>query len=376
MKILINALGIQDSGGITVLHKLFNEIKDSSYNFLIICSKNDNTQELVEKYIDTRNFKFKILENKGFLNRLYYENNIFRKIIKEYNISLIYNFSGSAQFFLKVLQITKVHNLLFYSKKIDKIYLKNKEYIKWLKQIFLKRIVFHSMIKQAEYIEVQSNHVQEYISDFIDIRNKKFFIKSDIGVCNGAISLPKKYDFSKKIKFLYIVGPHFESIHKNFITFVNALSAFDRLNVDYEINITLTKEQLYNSEIWNPTLDSKTNFLGYIDSRDEMNKLFFSNTILISTSIIETLGLHVIEGIKNGVITIAPNENYARTVYGDNMILYDTLNSESLLNKIHDVLESDSPHSELILSLQDRLKKSEMTKHGNILDIFKEVLNV
>jgi hypothetical protein len=376
MKILINALGIQDSGGITVLHKLFNEIKDSSYNFLIICSKNDNTQELVEKYIDTRNFKFKILENKGFLNRLYCENNIFRKIIKEYNISLIYNFSGSAQFFLKVLQITKVHNLLFYSKKIDKIYLKNKEYIKWLKQIFLKRIVFHSMIKQAEYIEVQSNHVQEYISDFIDIRNKKFFIKSDISVCNGAFSLPKKYDFSKKIKFLYIVGPHFESIHKNFITFVNALSAFDRLNVDYEINITLTKDQLYNSEIWNPALDSKTNFLGYIDSRDEMNKLFFSNTILISTSIIETLGLHVIEGIKNGVITIAPNENYARTVYGDNMILYDTLNSESLLNKIHDVLESDSPHSELILSLQDRLKKSEMTKHSNILDIFKEVLNV
>jgi len=104
--------------------------------------------------------------------------------------------------------------------------------------------------------------------------------------------------------------------------------------------------------------------------------LFCSNTILISTSIIETLGLHVIEGIKNGVITIAPNESYARIVYGDNMNLYDTLNSDSLLNAIQVVLNSDSPHSELILSLQDRLKKSEMAKHHNILNIFKEVLNV
>jgi hypothetical protein len=107
-----------------------------------------------------------------------------------------------------------------------------------------------------------------------------------------------------------------------------------------------------------------------------MTELFCDNTILISTSIIETLGLHVIEGIKNGIITIAPNESYARTVYGDNMILYDTLNSESLLNAIQVVLESDSPHSELILSLQDRLKKSETAKHSNILDIFKGVLNV
>ena len=203
-----------------------------------------------------------------------------------------------------------------------------------------------------------------------------FYEKSDIDVCNNAFSLPKKYDFSKKIKFLYIVGPHFESIHKNFITFVDAMSAFDRLNINYEINITLSKDQLHNSKIWNPLLDLKTNFLGYIDSQDEMNKFFFSNTILISTSIIETLGLHVIEGIKNGIITIAPNESYARTVYGDNMILYDTLNSESLLNAIQVVLESDSPHSELILSLQDRLKKSETAKHSNILDIFKGVLNV
>ena len=86
--------------------------------------------------------------------------------------------------------------------------------------------------------------------------------------------------------------------------------------------------------------------------------------------------MHVIDGIKNGVITIAPNEDYARTVYGDSMNLYDTLNSDSLLNVIQVVLKSEGLHSELILSLQDRLKKSEAAKCHNILDVFKRVVNV
>jgi hypothetical protein len=48
--------------------------------------------------------------------------------------------------------------------------------------------------------------------------------------------------------------------------------------------------------------------------------LFCDNTILISTSIIETLGLHVIEGIKNGITTITPDESYANIVYGSEFL--------------------------------------------------------
>ena len=375
INILINALGIADSGGIVVLDKALAECAtDKSNALLIVCNSNENIRKLKIKY---KEFNF-IMVRSGLLYRVFYENIVFRGLVKKYNIQLIYNFSGSAQlnFLTHIPQLTKVHNLLFYSRNLDAVYHSKKAYFEWFKQVFFKRLYFRFMLNQSKYIEVQSNHVQDCLSDFIDTKNKIFYEKSDIDVCNDAFSLPRKYDFSKKIKFLYIVGPHFEFIHKNFITFVNALTAFDRLNIDYEINITLTKDQLYNSEIWDSALDSKTNYLGYIDSQDEMNKLFCSNTILISTSIIETLGLHVIEGIKNGVITIAPNENYARIVYGDNMILYDTLNNDSLLKTIQSVLESDTPYSELILSLQDRLKKSEMAKHNNILDIFKEVLNV
>ena len=66
----------------------------------------------------------------------------------------------------------------------------------------------------------------------------------------------------------------------------------------------------------------------------KITELFCDNTILISTSIIETLGLHVIEGIKNGVITVVPNEEYANVVYGSNIFKYELFNKDSLISVI------------------------------------------
>ena len=129
----------------------------------------------------------------------------------------------------------------------------------------------------------------------LSCHDPNFYIKSDISVLRKDFQSPKKYDFHNKINFIYIVGPHFEIIHKNFIDFTNAMLGLDSLGINFEINITLSYNQLNNSNVWDSSLNCKTNFLGYISDQEQMTKLFYDNTILISTSIIETLGLHVIE---------------------------------------------------------------------------------
>jgi len=146
--------------------------------------------------------------------------------------------------------------------------------------------------------------------------------------------------------------------------------------IDFEINITLTREQLKDSDFWCESLNSKTNFLGYINDQEKMTELFCDNTILISTSIVETLGLHVIEGIKNGVITITPNENYVNSVYGKNVFKYELFNNDSLLESIRSVINYKGLHQENILSIQDDLKRSEMSKFRSSLDVFNEVIYV
>lgn len=374
MKILINTLGIQDSGGITVLKKVLREIKDTKYKCLIICNKNQNIEKIITEFIDSDNLEFLMIKTKGFLYRIYYENIIFRKIIKERKIKFVYNFSGTAQFFFKIPQMTKVHNLLFYSKKIEKVYFEKKEYLNWFRQIFLKRIIFQSMLKQTEYVEVQSSHVKEYINDFIDLKKKHFFIKSDINVSDDLFLKPKNYDFTSKINFLYIVGPHFEYLHKNFEEFVKAMKVLKNENFHFEIIMTLSKEQLHTSDLWDKQLDENTNFLGYI-SKDQLKEQFEDNPILISTSVIETLGLHVVEAIQNGNLTIVPNEIYANSVYGEDVLKYNLFDVSSLVNIIKNVLlQDDNIIKDIISKNQTYIIDNEKQKYLSIIKIFDEIL--
>ena len=372
--IIVNALGIQDSGGITVLAKFMKELINTEYKFLVVCNYNKNVLSLVETYTKYENFKFQLIQNKGLLHRLYIENIVFRSIIKKNEINIIYNFSGTAQFFSKVLQLTKVHNLLFYSKRNDNVYFEKRKYLPWLKQIFLKRIVFHSMIKQTKNIEIQSSHVKEYMSDFIDISKKEFFIKSDIETDNDLFHNPNEYDFSRKLRYLYIVGPHFEYLHKNFEDFVKAMNKLKEDGCDFEVVVTLTKEQLHNSRLWDKSLDEKTIFLGYV-SKDELKKQFQDNTILISTSVIETLGLHVIEAVQNGILAIIPTEKYSLDVYGDNVLTYELFDCESLVQTIKDInLLNNNEVEDIIHKNQQYLISNENKKYKSIITIFDEIL--
>jgi len=373
--ILINALGVQDSGGIRILNKVIEECEqDIESRFLILCNENENINILIKKYNSIENIEFKKNLVKGFLYRLYYENVKLKELIISENIDLIYNFSGTSQPFLKIPQLLKIQNLLFYTKKINEVYKKNNKFVLWLKQIYFKRVIFNFMSNRSPFLEVQSPHVKEYMSDFITTDNKTFFLKSDIDVEANQFLEPKKYDFTQKVKFLYIVGPHFEYIHKNFIDFTNAMLELDKMNIDYEINVTLTREQLDFSSLWDNSLNNKTNFLGYISDDKEMDKLFCDNTILISTSIIETLGLHVVEAIKKGIVPIAPSEMYSYSVYGNNIITYELFNTKSLLNAILSIITHEIDCEKNILTLQNDLKKSENSKYKSIVDIFHKVL--
>ncbi len=372
MKILINALGIQDSGGLTVLYKMLTECLESKNKYYIVCNDNQNIEQLINRFKSIEQFDFIVVSAKGFLYRLYYENMIFKQIIKKYNIDLIYNFSGTSQLFLKIPQLTKIQNLLFYSKELDHIYLKHNKILLWLKQIYFKRVIFKTMANHSKYLEIQSPHIKEYMADFINIKNKTFFIKSDIDVDDVNFLKPKKYDFDKKIKFLYIVGPHFQYIHKNFQDFIDVMAKFEKLNIDFEINITLNKSQLENTLFLDEQLRNKTNFLGYLP-KEKLKQYFSDNTVLISTSIIETLGLHVIEAVQNGIIPIVPDTKYSHAVYGETVLTYSLFDSKSLLNSILSIIENKIDCKNYILTLQNNLKENEKDKYQSIVDVFKEI---
>jgi len=373
--ILINALAIRDSGGLNVLKKALDECSlDESIKFLIVFSNNKNLIDLSNSYKDINHFNFKFYENSSLIRRFYIENITFRSLEKKYKIKLLYQFTGSAQIFTKIPQLAKLHNLSFFSRDVQRQYFVQNFFFHWFKHNFLKRLITSSLIKQCEFLEVQSNHVPTHIGDYINISKKRLFVKSDININQEEFKKPVLIDPKTKLTLIYIVGPHFDAMHKNIKTFIDAASKLKDSGFDFEIAITLTKRELNQSGLWNSLLDSRTRFLGYLE-KDELIKLFANNSILISTSIIETLGIHVIEAIQNGVLVIAPKENYSSAVYGSSILTYETLNSDSLVRAIKNVnTRSEHELNSITLESQNYIKSNEGLKIQSTLEIFKSIL--
>ena len=375
MKILVNAFGISSAGGITVLKKNIYEFLENQENqYYIFVFSNQNILNLVQEFNNIDNIHFKIYNDYGILFRLLRENLYFLSFVLRKNISLIYNLTGTRQLLFGTPTVLKIQNLAFFTKKLDAIYLNNNKKILWLKQIWFKRIIFGLMLRFTKNIEIQSIHVKEELSNFINIDNKIFFIKSDFLINQNHFSEPKQYDFNKEITFLYIVGPHFSFPHKNIGDFVKTMVMLFDSGLNFHINITLNYEELKRSGLWNDKLNKITSFLGYIDSK-RMITLFRDNAILISTSVIETLGLHVLEGVLNGVLCIVPNESYSENVYGNSVLTYNLFDCESLMETVFQLKSyNNSACHSLILDNQHYICHNENDKYRNTLSIFNDVL--
>ena len=376
MKVLVNAFGISSAGGITVLKKTIYEFLENQENqYYIFVFNNQNILNLAQEFNNINNIHFKIYNDYGILFRLLRENLYFLSFVLRNNISLIYNFTGTRQLFFGIPTIVKIQNLLFFTKKLDSIYFENNKKLLWLKQIWFKRFVFVLMLRFIKNIEIQSIHVKEELSNFINVENKNFFIKNDFIIDQSQFSAPVQYDFNKEITFLYVVGSHFDLPHKNFEDFVKTMVLLFNSGLNFHINITLTYEELKRSGLWNDKLNKITSFLGYIDSNKEMKTLFCNNVILISTSVTETLGLHVIEAILNGVLCIVPNESYSENVYGNSVLTYNLFDSESLMETIIQLKSyNNSACHGLILDNQRYICHNESNKYSNSLSIFNDVL--
>ena len=162
--------------------------------------------------------------------------------------------------------------------------------------------------------------------------------------------------------------------HKNFKDFINAMTTLNKRNINFELKITLSKENLEKNVLWDRRLNDKTIFLGYI-TKNQIEKQFQNNTILISNSVIETLGLHVVEAISNGILTIVPNENYAKVVYGTDIQTYELYNVKSLINKIDDIYKlSNENICRIIIKNKKHLIKNEKNKHLTCISMFNEIL--
>lgn len=324
MKIMVFDVPAESGGALTILKQYYKKaINDTNNKWIFVIS----TPNLPE----TENVK--ILKypwvKKNWLHRLYFDKFIAHKIVEKYKIDEVLSLQNVIVENLKVKQTLYLHQSLPFS---GKRYSVTENFKFWVYQNIISKMIFNSIMK-ADKVIVQTNWMKEACLKKVDADANKFKVeRPDIN-----IEVKKKYeqeDKENKLFFYPASGP----IYKNHQIIVEAVKKLKEQNItNYRVLFTLSGNENDNVKKlykivkeYNLPID----FIGQI-SLEEVYE-YYSKSILIFPSYIETFGLPMLEAKMHGSPIIASDCPFSHEILDEyeNTDFFDPFNGEKLCHLI------------------------------------------
>ena len=287
--ILIDAIYINNSGGKVLLDYLIQELEKSGKSVFYLLDK-----RVENKIAYLANTKNEVLFLKAYLvkRHIFYKNNInrFSKIL------CFGNLAPSIK--MEIPVYTYFHQTIFL--KIPK------EFKLYQKLMFrIKIFIFSYLLKNSDYIIVQSNLIKDNISKKFNFNPENILLISFY----PDKDLKNKNAFRDSNSYIYVSSG---APHKNHIRLLNAFCKFHDLlgtgilylTVDIKEFVFLGK--LINDKITNgyPIVN-----LGFVD-REKLIEKYNKSEYLIYPSLEESLGLGIVEAIECGCKVIGADLPY------------------------------------------------------------------
>lgn len=329
MRIMVFDVPAESGGALSVLKDFYNEYKaDQNNEYVFVVSK--------PKLEEAKNIK--VLRypwiKKSWLHRLYFDNFIAHKIIKKYKIDRVLSLQNIMIPHTKIYQSVFVHNALPFSEYKFKFF---ENRLLWIYQNILSRSIFKS-IKKTDYIIVQTNWMKEKCIDQLNIKSDKVEVKP----AKLDIEIKKAFQRNKNnlSTFFYPASGMFFKNHK---AIIDACIKLNKQGVkDYNVILTLNgDENTHIVELYKKVIENKLpiQFIGSI-TREEVYE-FYSKSILIFPSFIETVGLPLLEAKLHSSPIFVSDCAYAHEILINykNVKFFNPFNSDELARLIEDCLE-------------------------------------
>jgi glycosyltransferase involved in cell wall biosynthesis len=196
-------------------------------------------------------------------------------------------------------------------------------------------------MKKATKVIVQTNHIKSLIL-------KKVGVNVNVSVETPKLTITNKLKRSDfviitKLNLFYPTSP---AIYKNYISLFRALLDLP-VRLHSKINLIITINENYSKEVLNfkkrmDYLGISNQFIGRIDQIDVLNIL--NESVLVFPSLIESLGLPILEAKILDRYIIAINKDYTHELLDDykKVMFFDHNNSNQidLRNKILYAIEN------------------------------------
>lgn len=314
-------------------------LKNKKYNYFFFTYKNARVSKNV-KSIKNYSIFINILEkiDKRLVN-IYFDNIYILKLIRQYKINLYFSPSF-------ILPYYKPRNTIFVTVIHDLSYLKykNNPLLIYMNLVFYMKTIMPRILHIADRIITDSTFVKKEIIKIYKTKSNKInviFLGKDkfFKPVNNILELNKiikKYHI--KQNYIYTNATNHE--RKNIHGLINAYKNCNKF-AQYELIITglLPDENIVelNNYIRTNNLDSKVKFLGFV-SKDELKTLYSFAKIFVYPSFEEGFGLPILESTSCGCLPICSNAGSLPEVIGDDNLLFNPRDVNSITEKINEVL--------------------------------------
>ena len=305
MKVLVIDVAAEHGGALTVLNQFIDEFKsDKTNSYVVVVGRLD--------YEDCDNIHFVKCAwvKKSRIHRLCFDFFYVKRLVEEYKPDKILSLQNNTFPVRNITQEVYYHNILPLAEKRFSLFESKRI---WLYQNVIGRI-FKSSLKRASHIYVQANWIKRAMAD-------KWKIKDDIISVKSAeinLTLFKNAERHDPISQTILFYPANTALYKNHITLLRACNeVWDKLEDKSRLSLVLTcNRESLPAECQSLIDKDKTNITFTGRLTPEEVREWYSKSVLVFPSFIETVGLPLKEAAAMNSAIIAADCEYARETLG------------------------------------------------------------
>lgn len=305
--------------------------------------------------------KFQIV-NCGSANYFKWEQLILPKVVKKYNIDVLWCPYNTAPLNVSCPTVVTVHDIIYMSLK-----LKEAKSLYKKAGLIYRRMIVPQAVKRAKEIVTISNYAKKDICEYFPVAKDKIKVvynSTDFEVCCLNPDEEKIFFKKHKIEKPYILGFGSLESRKNSM---GLIKAYTKLNEELRDKYQLvlfgfrgykeSKEYTYirKNKIKNIVV------LGYI-SDAEKNSLYKNSIMFVFPTFSEGFGIPILEAYVNETAVITSNETSLPEVAGNAAVLIEPRNTDEICLEIKKLLIDEKQRRKLIEKGKKQLIKFDWEK--------------
>lgn len=320
MRIMVFDVPAEKGGALTILNQYYDKaITDTDNDWIFVISTPALKQTENVKVINIPWIK------KSWFHRLYFDRFVASKLVDEYKPEEILSLQNVIIPNVNVKQTLYLHQPLPF---VEKKYRITENFKFWMYQNVINKMIYKS-IREADKVIVQTKWIMNAAIEKVNVGKDKFILKQP----ELNVKVKKLYNAAEKKDKLFFY-PASGLVYKNHEVIVNACKLLkDRGISNYKVVFTLKGDENQHIRMLKHLVTEgglPIEFIGSIDIETVYE--YYSKSILIFPSYIETFGLPMLEAKMHESPILASDCAFSHEILDgyDKVDFFDPFNSSDL----------------------------------------------